>query len=337
VFQYIENRCNHDQIKAPLLFSSKFAFTFFDIYFMKKALVVYYSQSGQAREIADSIVEPLKTAFEIIIEELKPDPPFPFPWKGISFFQAFPESVQEIPCKLRPFGFDPDEKFDLVILAFQTWYLSPSIPMQAFLQSPEAKKLLNNTPVITIQGSRNMWVMAQERVKARIKEAGGRLVGNIVLVDRHPNLISVITIVRWMTKGEKKRSRWLPEAGISEKEITESAKFGEVILHAFKDGNLEGLQDRLLEKGAVQINPVLVSIEKRGLMMFRIWSKFILKKGSYGSPARAGQLRLFKYYLFGVIFLISPVVSLFFYLKFKICQRGRKKLVDYYSHNFFEE
>ena len=29
----------------------------------------------------------------------------------------------------------------------------------------EAKKILNNTPVITISGSRNMWIMAQEKIK----------------------------------------------------------------------------------------------------------------------------------------------------------------------------
>jgi hypothetical protein len=304
---------------------------------MKKALVVYYSQTGQAKEIAEAIVNPLKTTFEITWEELRPITPFPFPWKGISFFQTFPESVQEIPCEMMQFAFDPDEDFDLVILAFQTWYLSPSIPMNSFLQLDSAKKVIKDKPVITIQGCRNMWVMSQERVKRRIYDLGGKLVGNIVLVDKNPNLVSVITIVRWMTKGEKKKSGWFPEAGISEKEIKESTKFGEVILNAFKDDNLEGLQDWLLEKGAVHIDPVLVSIEKRGLMMFRIWSKFILKKGSYGSAARVGRLKLFKYYLFGVIFLISPVVSLLFYLKHKISREGRQKLVDYYSHNFFEE
>jgi len=304
---------------------------------MKKALVIYYSQSGQVKEIADTIVKPLSSNFEILYEELKPLPSYPFPWTGMSFFQTFPESVQEIPCKLKPFSFLPEDNFDLVILAFQVWYLSPSIPINSFLQSPEAKKVMKGKPVITIQGVRNMWVMSQERIKKRVWEAGGKLVGNIVLKDKNPNLISVITIVRWMTKGEKHGkgfyAKIFPPAGVSEKDIHDSGKYGEIILQTFQDNTLEELQGRLLAERAIQINPVLASIEKRGLMMFKIWSKFILKKGDYNSPERIGRLKLFKYYLFAVIYLISPFASLLFLIMQKINTRKTRKLTDYYSHN----
>lgn len=304
---------------------------------MKKALVIYYSQSGQTKEIADTIVAPLKPDFEIIYEELKPIPSYPFPWTGMSFFQTFPESVQEIPCKLKPFSFLPEDNFDLVILAFQVWYLSPSIPINSFLQSAEAKKVMKDKPVITIQGVRNMWVMSQERIKKRIREASGKLVGNIVLKDKNPNLISVFTIVRWMTKGDKHGkgfyAKIFPPAGVSEKDIHNSGKYGEIILQTFQDNKLAELQGRLMAEGAVQVNPVLASIEKRGLMMFNIWSKFILKKGDYNSPERIGRLKLFKYYLFAVIYLISPFASLLFLIMQKINTRKTRKLTDYYSHN----
>jgi hypothetical protein len=304
---------------------------------MKKALLIYYSQSGQAKEIADIILKPLQWHFEITTEEVKPKVSYPFPWTGMSFFQTFPESVQEIPCELEPFRFNPDENFDLVILAFQVWYLSPSIPISSFLQSAEGKHVLKNKPVITIQGVRNMWVISQERIKARISDAGGNLVGNIVLSDKNPNLISVITIVKWMTTGEKYGTGLytsvFPPSGVSVKDIQESEKFGLVILNAFQTGNLSQLQDNLQKEGAIKVSPVLASIEKRGRMMFGIWSKFILKKGSYNSQERVGRLKLFKYYLFAVIYLVSPIVSLFFYISFKVNPTGSKKLVDYYSHN----
>ena len=88
-----------------------------------------------------------------------------------------------------------------------------------------------------------------------------------------------------------------------------------------------------MAEGAVQVNPVLASIEKRGLMMFKIWSKFILNKGDYNSPKRIGRLKLFKYYLFAVIYLVSPVASLIFYLVHKINIRGTQNMIDYYSRN----
>lgn len=306
---------------------------------MKSALLIYYSQSGQAKEIAENILAPLQSDFRITSLELKPRVPYPFPWTGMSFFQTFPESVQEIPCDLEPYGLNPDESFDLVILAFQVWYLSPSIPISSFLQSDEGKRLIKNKPVITIQGVRNMWVMSQERIKFRIREAGGNLVGNIVLSDNNPNLVSVITIVNWMTTGEKNGkglyAAIFPPAGVSLKDIQDSERFGHVVLNAFQTGNLSQLQDNLLKERAVKVSPVLASIEKRGKMMFGIWSKFILKKGIYNSPERVGRLKLFKYYLFAVIYLVSPIVSLLFYIAYKINPAGSKKLEDYYSHNDF--
>jgi hypothetical protein len=303
---------------------------------VKRALVIFYSQTGQLKEIVDSVTASLGEDFELVIEELKPVPPYPFPWRGMPFFQAFPESVQEIPCVLEPFKFNPDQDFDLVILAYQVWYLSPSIPFTAFLQSPEARKVLKGKPVITILGVRNMWVMAQERVKERIRGLGGTLVGNIVLVDPNPNLVSVVTIGRWLMKGEQKGkgliSGIFPPAGVPEQNIREAAKFGEVIRGAFRIGHLDKLQGQLLEKGAVKVKPVLVSIEKRGRMMFGFWSKFVLKRGGYGDPAREGRLKLFKYYLFAVIYLVSPIVSLIFWFTHKIFYKRTWSSMGYYSH-----
>ncbi len=195
---------------------------------MKKALVLYYSQTGQALEIIQSICRSMESGFQFTFEEIRPKTPFPFPWEGMSFYQVFPESVQEIPCELKQFQFDPNEEYDLIFLVFQVWYLSPSIPISSFLQTSEAAHLLKNKPVITVQGVRNMWVMSQERIKKRIIDMGGNLVGNIVLVDKNPNLVSVVTIVRWMLRGERHGGglygKLFPKAGVAEKDIQDAEK-----------------------------------------------------------------------------------------------------------------
>lgn len=301
----------------------------------KKALVVYYTQSGQLKNIVDSVCKPLTDDFDFVYEELMPTPAFPFPWKGMSFYQAFPESVKEIPCQLEPFAFNPEDDFDLVILAYQPWYLSPSIPFTAFLQSAAAARVLKGKPVITILGARNMWIMAQERVIKRIRSLGGKLIGNIVLVDRHHNLVSVITIVHWMFKGEKHGrglySSLFPEAGISEQEIQDAQKFGGQISKSLSNNDAGGLQDALLNLGAININPVLMTMEKRGFMMFRAWSKFILKKGKFGDPAREGRLKMFRIYLFTVIYLVSPIGGIIVWLIHKLNYRKTRKMVNHYS------
>lgn len=298
----------------------------------KRILVVCYSQTGQLKEIAGSVTGLLAEEFDVVFEELRPVPAYPFPWNGMPFFQVFPESVREIPCELEPLRLDPDEPFDLVILAYQVWYLSPAIPVTAFLQSGQAKKILAGRPVVTLLGVRNMWIMAQERVKAMIAAAGGRLAGNIVLADPAPNLKSVITIVRWMMKGERTPFRkygiGFPAAGVPAEEIRNAGRFGQTIAKAIREDDFGGLQRALVAQGAVNVDPVLYNIEKRGKMMFGIWSRFILKKGGYNDPRREGRLKMFKYYLFAVIYLISPFVSGLFRLIFLLNPGAARKIAE---------
>ena len=79
------------------------------------------------------------------------------------FFNQFPESVHLKPAPIEK-PILQREKYDLVIIAYSVWFLSPSQPITAFLQSEQAK-ILKNTPVITLIGCRNMWLMAQEKMK----------------------------------------------------------------------------------------------------------------------------------------------------------------------------
>ena len=103
-----------------------------------------------------------------------------------------------------PREINQEEDFDLIILAYQIWYLSPSVPISTFLQSKQAERIMKGKPVVTLVGARNMWLMAQEKVKKRLNDIGAKLVANIALVDRNKNLISAVTIVYWMMTGKKK-------------------------------------------------------------------------------------------------------------------------------------
>src|SRR5690606_31368791 len=148
-------------------------------------------------------------------------------------FLQNPHKVKPVPSAIL------SKKYDLIFFAYQPWYLSPSIPANSFLKSQYAKQLFDNTPVITIIGSRNMWAMAQEKVKKIFQELNAKLVGNIALADRNPNLISAYTIVKWMFWGEKRTFGLLPTPGITQQEIDEASKFGEVILKHLHTDNVE--------------------------------------------------------------------------------------------------
>ena len=137
---------------------------------MKNILVVYYTQSGQLEDIVKSITKPFQQEDEVSITyyQIKMENEFPFPWSKTAFFDAFPESFLQKEAAIVPPSQDIlSKKYDLVLLGYQVWYLSPSIPINSFLKSSFAKNILNNVPVITIIGCRNMWVMAQEKMKER--------------------------------------------------------------------------------------------------------------------------------------------------------------------------
>jgi hypothetical protein len=83
-----------------------------------------------------------------------------------------------------------NSKYDLVIFAWQPWFLSPSIPATSLLHHPGFKAVIKDTPVITLIGARNMWLNAQEKVKMLLRQAGANWLATCVLTDRNQNFIS---------------------------------------------------------------------------------------------------------------------------------------------------
>jgi hypothetical protein len=173
-----------------------------------------------------------------------------------------------------------------------------------------------------------MWIMAQEKIKALLKQNNAQLKGNIALVDRVGNLISVITIVEWMFSGVKKKYLGIfPLPGVSEKDIQESSKFGNVILSSLQENNLDKLQQELVEIDAVRISPYLVTVDKTANKIFNKWSNFIIKK----KESRKSWIKVFKVYLLLAIWLISPIVYILHILTYPFKINKIKKEVQYYQ------
>lgn len=301
---------------------------------MKKVLIIHYSQSGQLTEIVNNIALPLSEGNTMVdYYKLELEKEFPFPWNKPAFFDAFPESFLQIPRKLKPIPAEIINKnYDLIILGYQVWYLSPSIPINSLLKSPEANNLFKNTPVVTVIGCRNMWIMAQEKVKRLLKDSDAKLVGNIALVDRHINHISVITIVQWMFTGLKKKYLGIfPKPGVSQKDINESGKFGEIISESLLDNDYADLQNKLLKINAVKIKPFLVLVDKRANILFGKWAKLISSKGEAESPKRQVWLKLFNFYLLFAIWIVAPIVFILFLLTYIPFLKKINRDKKYYS------
>lgn len=270
----------------------------------KKILAIYFSQTGQLGEIVENFTTPFVEAnFSVEKIQIQTKNKFNFPWTSKRFFDAMPESVLGIPTELESFTLK-EKSYDLIIFAYQPWYLSPSIPANSILHHPILKNILKNTPVITLIGARNMWLNAQEKVKKFLKESEAKLVGNIVLTDKNSNLVSAVTILYWMMSGKK--DRWLgifPKPGITDEDISHAKKFGEIVNEYLQKNNWNGLQEKLVEAKAVEVKPNLMFIEARAGRLFSIWANFIIKRKN-----RTLWLSVFKYYLVFALFIVAPIV-----------------------------
>lgn len=301
---------------------------------MKKILIIYFSQSGQQMRILESLARPfLDGGDEVVFEELQPLERFPFPWSAYEFFNAFPETFTQQPIKLKALSPRTQNDFDLVIIGYQPWFLTPSRPVSSFLQSTDGKNILQNKKVVTVLGCRNMWLGAQEKVKRRLKEANATLVGHMALVDRSGNLTSLITILRWMFTGNKNPFWFFPPAGVSEQDISHAAVFGGYIRQALQTNNFDNLQDTLNREGAIEIKPNLVLMEKRGQKAFSVWAKFVAMGGAVHSTGRKLRVYIFMYLLPTAIFILSPLLWLLSRIMLVVRRKQLDLEISYYKQN----
>ena len=273
---------------------------------MKRVLVVYYSQSGQLEHVARTVAAPMQSAGHTVdFLKLEPVTPYPFPWTFWQFLDAFPESVALDPPALR--AFQAQSRYDLILLCYTAWFLSPAPPVTAFLKSAPGRALLRDTPVVTVSACRNMWVLAQEEVKKLLAQAGARHCDHVSRVDPGHALATFITTPRWMLTGRRDAVWGLPPAGLRDSDIAGCARFGRALAIALHEGTLDGARPVLSGLEAAKVDPALLASEAIGRRSFRVWSKLVRLAGPAGYWGRRPVLALYVVFLILMIITVVPV------------------------------
>ena len=298
---------------------------------MKKVLILYYSQSGQLQNILDSILAPMLQDSNISCDykPIKPKIPFPYPWKFYDFFDVFPESVYLNGCEVEEI--DCEKEYDLIILGYTVWFLSPSLPVTGFLQSSQAKKIFKDKPVITVNGCRDMWLTAQEKMKSLLDNLDAHLIDNVVLTDQGKSIHSFITTPRWMLTG-KKDAFWLfPKAGVAANEIKDASRFGKRLCTALAD-DLEKEKEPLLRNlGAVNVVGKLIATERIAHRSFLVWCKLIKKAGPPKSYGRKVVITIYTFFLLTLVLTIVPVNIIIRKLLYPFRKKQITKAINYYE------
>lgn len=272
---------------------------------MKKILIIYYTQSGDVERAAQSFTKFLNTPeVELTWERIQPKADYPYPWSFQKFFDVFPECINQEPPAIAPPKFDPNKKFDLILIAYQVWFLAPSLPIQSFLKSKHAK-VLQNTKIITLIVCRNMWHSASETMKKMITQVGGIHIDNIVVTHQGPPLATFITTPRLLLTGKKDRFLGkLPPGGVREEDIDALSRFGRQIANNLDALNNSSNQSLLKNLGAVEVNPRYVIPEIIGRVVYGAWAKLARFFGKPGSLSRQPII-----YLFAVLLILAiPIV-----------------------------
>lgn len=272
-------------------------------------LVVSYSQTGQLTAIVDRLLAPLRAdpRISVRVEQLAPQPPFPFPWSLWRFLDAFPESAHLQPAPLAPLTLTGDEHFDLVILPYQVWFLAPSQPVTAFLQHPLAARLLRGKPVVSVIACRNMWLLAHQKTQALLAGLGAHLIDNVVLTDRAPTMATLLTTPVWMLTGKRRVIPGLPPAGIDATDIAGAARFGRALLEALCADRERSRQPLLHGLRAAQADPRLWFSERTATRSFFLWGKLLRAAGNPGSWQRKPLLALYLVFLITLVFTVVPI------------------------------
>ncbi|PQJ89606.1 hypothetical protein [Aliivibrio sifiae] len=292
---------------------------------MKKVLVISHSQSGQLAKFVDLATAPLRQADSIQVDYhcVEPVKKYPYPWSFYPFFDAFPEAIYMNGCEVKP-AENLEEEYDLIILGYTVWFLSPSIPITGFLQTSQAKTLIKGKPVVTFIACRDMWVMAQEKMKTVIADLGGTLIDNAVLTDQGGSIYAFITTPRWLLTGKKDPFLIFPAAGVSEQDLQESERFGHRLVNALEN-DLEKKKEPLLKNlNAVTVNGKLIGSEKIATRSFMVWGKLIQKSGKPGSFPRKIVITIYATFLALMVLTLVPINLL---VK-KLISPFRKKAVE---------
>ena len=246
------------------------------------------------------------TAPIVDVREIEPKVQYPFPWPFYQFFDEFPESVFMDGCEINPVE-NLEDDYDLIILGYTVWYMAPSIPITAFMHSNQAKEIFKDKPVVTLVACRDMWVLAQEKIKDMLEGVDARLIDHVALTDQGGEVKSLVTLPRYLLTGKRNAFAFFPPAGITQEDVDGASRFGERLNESLKLDKEKENEAMLKNLGAVTVNGKLIATEKIANRSFRVWSKLIKLAGKKYSFGRKVVITIYVMFLLLLIFTVIPL------------------------------
>jgi hypothetical protein len=248
-----------------------------------RAVVYVYSQTGQLREVADALTAPLVAfGWDIHWVDVQPRVAFPFPWPIRRFFGMFPAAVdpEALVELVEPAGGFTTEPRELVILAYQVWYLAPSLPVRSLLKAhPDA---FRNRRIVSLIACRNMWYSAAIEVSGLLRAAGARSVEVVAATDTRAQAATFVTTLRWLLAGRRDPFLWFGRAGVGPTELDRVAGVGRDLAESGQCSH-----------DAAPVVPSLAVADLLAGRAFRKWGATVRSARRFGGVAQAASMAIF--------------------------------------------
>jgi hypothetical protein len=179
----------------------------------RRVLFVYFTYSEQARRVSKAMTETLQAegceVTEAVLEFT--DKRYASRFTSFPMKHAFLDVLRMLPAQLRRATGEikvPDAAtsgdYDLVIVGSPTWWLTTSIPVRSYLESPEGHAVLDGTRFASYVVCRRYWGNNQKTVKRLGTKAGGSWVDGLHFAYQGGQVKSLLSLVSYLGSGENK-------------------------------------------------------------------------------------------------------------------------------------
>ncbi|ADT99346.1 flavodoxin family protein [Mycolicibacterium gilvum] len=202
-----------------------------------RVLLVYYSYTGQTQKVLDAAADVLRErGCEVTLAPIEfVDPQYSEPFTRFPMRSVWPDMFSVYKAQgrgetgeIRTPDAVRDGRYDLVIFGSPTWWDTVSMPLRSFLESGDAKALLDGTPYAVVTVCRRLWRGNLEAVRELADKQGGRFADSIHFEYPGGQLTSLLSLASYLGSGEYKE-RYLgvkiPTTNISAGQVDQARSF----------------------------------------------------------------------------------------------------------------
>jgi flavodoxin len=183
-----------------------------------RVLVVYFSLTQQTARVAEAMAHALEargcdvanTSIEFIDERWVPKlSQFPMNRPMLQIPSILPAQLRHKTGEIRIPPEAQTGDYDLVVLASPTWWFQTSMPIRSYLESPEAKTVLNGKLFACVSVSRRYRRFNLGQMKKLGEKSGGQWIDKTYFVSAGGQVKSMLAWLGYMKHGEPQKRVFL--------------------------------------------------------------------------------------------------------------------------------